>query len=129
MCIKDGAADLMQSSPDSHRRASMPSLEQQYRTVGPLIVALAKWCRNHRSGPRGLGLDNCAPADIEHIAQDLGVSVLDLRALERMGNQPLLLPRMLAALKIEAAEVVRTDPATWRDLQRVCALRDCKTRC
>jgi hypothetical protein len=36
---------------------------------------------------------------------------------------------MLAALKIDAAELARTQPAALRDLQRVCSLCDSKRRC
>lgn len=107
----------------------MPRLEQQYPTVRPLIIAVATWCRNRTCGSRRSDLERCAPADVEYIARDLGVSVSDLHELDRMGDQPLLLPRMLAALEIDAAELVRTEPATVRDMQRVCALCDCKPRC
>jgi hypothetical protein len=104
-------------------------LEQQYPTVGPLLVALADWYRTWRSRPHGAELAKCAPDDIERIAHDIGLTAAELRKLERNGDDPLLLPRMLVALKIDAAELEHTEPAAFRDLQRVCALCDSKRRC
>ena len=69
------------------------------------------------------------PGDIERMARDAGLTVSDLYALERTADEPLLLPRMLAALDINAAEVARSEPAAFRDLQRVCSLCDSKRRC
>lgn len=105
------------------------AFEQQYPTVGPLLVALAEWYRTWRSAPHVTELANCAPDEVERIAHDIGLTATDLRKLERTGADPLLLPRMLAALKIDAAELERTEPAAFRDLQRVCALCDSKRRC
>jgi len=104
-------------------------LEQQYPSVAPLIIAIADWCRKWRSGPHASDLENCSRGDIDRIARDLGFSAHDLRQLEQTANEPLLLPRMLAALNINAAELARTHPAEFRDLQRVCALCDCRRRC
>jgi len=103
--------------------------EQQYPVIGPVIIALAEWYGRWRSTPRPSELANCAPGDVERLAQDLGLTVRELRVLERTGDEPLLLPRMLAALKIDAAALARSDPAAFRDLQRVCTLCDCKRRC
>jgi len=68
----------------------LPVFEQQYPTVGPLIVALADWYRRRRSGGRHSDLQNCTPGDIERIAGDLGLTAADLRALERTADEPLL---------------------------------------
>ena len=106
-----------------------PAVEQQYPSVAPLIIAIADWCRKWRSGSHASDLKNCGEGDIERIARDLGLSAYDLHQLEQTTNEPLLLPRMLAALKINAAELARTHPAEFRDLQRVCALCDCRRRC
>jgi len=103
--------------------------ERQYPAIGPLLIGLAEWYRTWRSSPHTAELANCAPDDIERIARDIGITVTDLRKLERNGADPLLLPRMLAALKIDAAELEHAEPAAFRDLQRVCALCDSKRRC
>lgn len=103
--------------------------EQQYPAVGPVIVAIADWYRKWRSGSHASKLANCTPGDIKRMARDIGVTVGELRALERNADEPLLLPRMLAALKIDAAALARSEPAAFRDLQRVCTLCDCKRRC
>jgi hypothetical protein len=49
--------------------------------------------------------------------------------LARRGEEPLLVPRMLEALRIDPKAVARRDPATSRDIQRVCAFCDSKKRC
>jgi len=107
---------------------ALPPFEQQYPTVGPLIVAIAAWYRKWRHESETANLETWLPGDVERIARDIGVTVADLHALERT-EQPLLLPRMLDALKIDAAELARTQPAALRDLQRVCSMCDSKRRC
>ena len=107
---------------------ALPPFEQQYPTIGPLVTAVAGWYRKWRDASETAGLADCPPADVERIAKDIGLTIADLRALERT-DEPLQLPRMLAALRIDAAELARTEPAALRDLQRVCALCDSKRRC
>ena len=104
------------------------SYEQQYPSVSPLIAAIAGWCRRWASRSSCSGLEDCAPGDIDRIARDLGLTLGDLRALERT-DEPLLLPQMLAELHIEATGLARSEPAVLRDLHRVCSLCDCKRRC
>jgi hypothetical protein len=106
-----------------------PPFEQQYPSIGPLIVAIADWYRKWRAGSHVSDLENCTSADIERMARDVGLTVSELRALERTAGEPLLLPRMLAALRLDAAEIARSEPAAFRDLQRVCSLCDSKRRC
>jgi hypothetical protein len=106
-----------------------PSFEQQYPSIGPLIVAIADWYRKWRTGSHLSDLENCTPGDIERMARDVGLTVGDLRALERTADEPLLLPWMLAALRLDAAQIALSEPAAFRDLQRVCALCDSKRRC
>ena len=67
---------------------------------------------------------------IERMAQDFGLSTSDLRALASGGpNQGNLLLRRLAALRLDADELVRFDPAMFRDLQRVCTTCRSPRRC
>jgi hypothetical protein len=106
-----------------------PSIEQHYPAIAPLIAAIAEWVRKWRAGSYASDLDNCTAAEVESMARDLGLTVGDLRALERSADEPLLLARMLAALRLDAAEIARSEPAAFRDLQRVCALCTCKGRC
>jgi len=132
ICIKDGWRELVSLVTNKTKEDSMsapPSFEQQYPSIGPLIIAIADWYRQWRTSSHVSDLDNCARGDVERIAKDLGLTAGDLRALERTAHEPLLLPRMLSALKINAAEIARSEPAAFRDLQRVCALCDSKRRC
>src|SRR5262245_36686470 len=130
MCIKDRPPGRCNSRYQAQEDAmnALPPFEQQYPTVGPLIVAVAGWYRKWRQGLETADLGNCEPCDVERMARDVGLTTADLRALER-SDEPLLLPRMLAALKIDAGELGRTQPAALRDLQRVCTLCDSKRRC
>jgi len=102
--------------------------ERQYPAVGPLIVAIAAWYRKWRSESERSDLDTWAHEDVERIARDIGLTAGDLRVLNRT-KEPPLLPRMLAALRIDAADLARTEPAVLRDLQRVCAMCDSQRRC
>jgi hypothetical protein len=102
--------------------------EQQYPAFGPVLAAIAGWYRKWRTGSDPSGLENCSADDVERMAKDIGLTVNELRMLER-ADGPMLLPRMLTALKIDAAELARTQPAALRDLQRVCGLCDSKRRC
>src|SRR5437660_11860774 len=102
--------------------------EQQYPSAGPLIVAIADWYRTWRAGPAVSELGNCTVQDIERMAADVGLTIAELRKLESTAHEPSLLPRMLAALKLEPSELAKADPAALRDLQRRRALCDSQRR-
>lgn len=104
----------------------------QARRGYPVLMAVMDlivdwWRRRERRAYDGLaGLPD---ADVARIAKDIGVSASELRALDERSDQPLLLPRLMAALQLDAAAVARGDPDTCRDMQRVCALCQDKKRC
>ena len=72
----------------------------------------------------------CSDDDVERMAHDLGISNIELRQLAGKGphSADLLLERM-AALDLDGGEIVRREPATFRDLQRVCTMCNCRRRC
>lgn len=99
--------------------------KEDYPVVAAVIEILTNWWK--RNSDRS-DLVNLADADVERIAKDLGVSVPDLRTLDR-GCAVLLLPKMMQALDLDPAAVARAEPDVYRDLQRVCAMCDEKKRC
>ncbi len=90
---------------------------------------LQKWRDWLRNDPLG-DMRYCGENEIERIANDIRVSASELRALasQRPETTDLLLRRM-AALDLNQDEVSETAPGTLHDLQRVCAMCDCRRRC
>jgi hypothetical protein len=75
-------------------------------------------------------MECCAKPQLERMAQDIGVSIPELHRLSRLGPDAAdLLPKRMAALGIDRAEVGRTEPAVLHDMQRVCALCEHHKRC
>jgi transcriptional regulator with XRE-family HTH domain len=73
-------------------------------------------------------LDHMPVEEVARLARDLGVSEGDLERLERgSDDEALLLMRRLAVLGIDAKELAAA--GYMRDLQRTCALCDCKEIC
>ena len=98
-----------------------------YPRVTAVLEMVAEWWKrrdHHRDR-----LEAVTGPDVEKMARDIGITAGELRMLARQGARPLLLPRMLDALHIDAEALSRHDPVTFRDLQRVCALCDSKRRC
>src|SRR2546423_10498695 len=96
----------------------------------PALI-LARWWRHWTRGRSDLAeLNSCGRYEVEHIAQDVGVSAFELCSLVSRGpNGANLLERRLAALHLDAAELGRSEPATLRDLQRLCAMCGSRGRC
>jgi len=75
-------------------------------------------------------LDACSGQEMERMARDAGIGVGDLRVLAgRWPDSADLVQRRMAAIGLDAAEVEAAQPATMRDLQRVCSLCDNKRVC
>jgi hypothetical protein len=74
--------------------------------------------------------DRLGAGELQHLAQDVGIAPLDLRALA-MGNPDAaeLLPRRMAALGLKPEDVARNTPEVSRDLQRVCSNCESYGRC
>jgi Family of unknown function (DUF6455) len=93
------------------------------------IKGLMRWWRDH--GALDFRFDEqYEPREIERMAEDVGMSPAELRAVARFGPQAAapLFDRMLA-LDIDRSEVSRTEPQTLRDMQRVCTLCDKRKVC
>jgi hypothetical protein len=68
--------------------------------------------------------------DVRQIANDLGISVGELRTMSAKNPHAAdLLVRMLTALSVDSEALARRDPATMRDLQRLCTSCGHKGRC
>ena len=66
----------------------------------------------------------------ENVAQDLGISSNELRALAAKGADAANeLPCLLEALRIDVQTLAAKEPLVLRDLQRVCSLCDQKREC
>lgn len=75
-------------------------------------------------------LDSCGPDQTERMAKDLGISSAELRQLAsyRADESDLLRQRM-TKLGLDPEELARSDPATLRDLQRLCTMCTSRGRC
>jgi Family of unknown function (DUF6455) len=72
-------------------------------------------------------LAGCDALEVARVAQDLGISAADLRALaSRDKTSADLLTRRLETLRLDPTSV---DPALMRDLQRCCSNCDSKQLC
>lgn len=72
----------------------------------------------------------CGGPEMQRVARDAGVGVGDLRVLAgKWPDSADLVQRRLAALGIDAAELDAAQPATMRDMQRLCSLCDNKRVC
>jgi hypothetical protein len=72
-------------------------------------------------------LAGCDALEVARVAQDLGISAADLRALaSRDKTAADLLTRRLETLRLDPTSV---DPALMRDLQRCCSNCDSKQLC
>jgi hypothetical protein len=101
--------------------------QQDYPRVTAVLDVIADWLKHRRT--HGHNLDGLPDSEVQRIAHDMGLSSADLRALDRLADQPLLLPQMLSALHIDPDALSRKEPLMFRDLQRVCAMCDSKKRC
>ena len=93
--------------------------------------AVARWWRRWTSTRSDLSeLESCGADQIERMAQDLGLSASDLRSLVSHGpGGASLLRRRMAALHLDSDELARSEPATLRDLQRLCTMCTSRGRC
>ena len=80
---------------------------------------LADWLKRRRERAELGALD---AGERDRVAHDLGVSAAELDFLVRESHDPVQLPQMLEALRIDEAAVRRAEPAMLRDMQRVCSL-------
>ncbi len=102
-----------------------------YPTVNFVLDAIAAWVSKYRAlaGARD-ELGQCSPEDVRQIAKDLGISVGELCTMSAKNPHAAdLLVRMLTALSVDPEALAKSDPATMRDLQRLCMSCGQKGRC
>src|ERR1700694_3158486 len=96
----------------------------------PILDTIRRWHRNWRAARKGASELQCAgTAEMERIAQELGLSSFELRSLVSHPDERELLGKRLAGLHLEPSALARSEPATFRDVQRVCAMCGFKYRC
>ena len=103
----------------------------KHPTVEAVAHAIADWVNKyrHKLGFYG-GLEQCEPEEVQQIAKDLGISASELRAMASKGPGAAdLLQKMLVALEVDPDALMKSDPATMRDLQRLCITCAHKKRC
>jgi hypothetical protein len=110
-------------------RASTPA--KSNLTFGSLIAAFREWVRRRRLLQQcRLRLDTCDKNEIERMAHDVGLSPSELRQLaERGPGAAKLLFERLTALHLDADALVKSEPSTMRDMQRLCSSCVSKKRC
>jgi uncharacterized protein YjiS (DUF1127 family) len=98
-----------------------------YPRLQLLIDGFASWLRHRRA----LGeLRQMDQDTVSRIAGDLRISPDDLGELVRNGPHAAdELPQMLEALGVDEAALARSEPLVLRDMERVCALCQDKSRC
>ncbi len=95
-----------------------------------ILESVRRWYRNWSLAREGAFELQCAgAAEVERIAQELGLSSFELRALVSHPDDRELLAKRMAVLHLEPRAVAQSDPATLRDLQKVCAMCGFKYRC
>jgi hypothetical protein len=96
-----------------------------------LFSGLAKWWRKW-TGARAnvMSLDRCGAEETERIAQDVGLTAPQLRALAgKWPDSADLLNARLAALHLDREEIQRSEPQVLADLQRVCTMCTSERTC
>ena len=98
-----------------------------YPVVDSLIDIFAQWLHHRREVADAC---SCDGDEFSRIAQDLGVSTTDLDALIQRGPHAANeLPKMIAALNLDANALRRAQPLVMRDMERVCGLCNNKRQC
>jgi transcriptional regulator with XRE-family HTH domain len=96
-----------------------------------VLGAIANWVKKYRyaSGLRD-ELARCGSDEVARAAHDLGVSPRELVHLASKGPHAAdLLQKLLNALGVDPKALAFEDPATMRDLQRLCITCGHKNQC
>src|SRR5271166_2020082 len=100
---------------------------KHYPVVESVLDLFARWLQHRRQIAESC---TCDATEYARIASDLGVSPGELDELVRRGPSAAEeLPKMMAALGLDAQAIARVQPMVVRDLERVCALCEQKKRC
>lgn len=101
--------------------------DNPYPVVDRMIESFADWIKHRRELREMREMDGIS---FGQIAGDLRISSADLEALVRQGPHAAdELPKMLQALGIDQADLVRSEPALLRDMERVCSVCNHKRQC
>jgi hypothetical protein len=96
----------------------------------PVLDNVSRWYRNWRTAREGgFELECVGAAEVERIAQELGLSSFELRELVTHPDDRDLLAKRLSGVRPEARAIAESDASVLRDLQRVCAMCGFKYRC
>lgn len=96
-------------------------------TLARIRASWQRFLDNRRSMAE---LERCPANEVRRIAQDVGVNERTLRDLHCSHPGPTeLMPLRLQELGLDPAYVVHALPATYRDLERVCATCKSWRRC
>ena len=105
----------------------MTAQSKPYPAVEILLDTFAAWLKHRRELNEMRQMDR---SDFDRIASDLRVSPGELDTLVRQGPHAAdELPKLLRALGIDLADLIRTEPLVLRDMERVCALCHHKRQC
>ena len=100
---------------------------KNYPVVESVIDLFTRWLERRREIAE---LCTCDAISREKIAIDLGVSPGELDQLVRRGPHAAdELPKMMAAVGLDAKAIARAQPLVMRDLERVCVLCERKDQC
>jgi hypothetical protein len=95
-----------------------------------LVGLRERWWRLRRRRSSLADLAACPASELQRVAQDAGVSVSDLRIVAAAHCNPSeLLPLRLELLGIDPGYVRSAQTATYRDLERTCAMCKAWRRC
>ena len=102
-----------------------------FESLQSVISSLAQWAKRCRDTlETSKRLADCGPDEAARIARDLKLQPKELAMLSKKGPRAAdLMLKMLASLEIDAGELEHDDPATMRDLQRLCAMCTDKRQC
>lgn len=112
----------------------MPEREAQhsdYPSVDFILGAIANWINKYRNlAALHDEFQRCSPDEVRQIAKDLSVPLDELRSLASKGpDSAALLEKLLLALRVDPEVLMKADPATMRDMQRLCVNCQQKRRC
>jgi hypothetical protein len=96
----------------------------------PLFARLVAWLRDKAAARRaGFELDACA-SEADRIAQDIGLSVAELRKLANHApREAKLLNRRMATLQLDPQDLARRGDGVLQDLQRLCTQCASQRKC
>lgn len=112
----------------------MPERETRhsdYPSVDFILGAIANWINKYRNlAALHDEFQRCSPDEVRQIAKDLSVPLDELRSLASKGpDSAALLEKLLLALRVDPEVLMKADPATMRDMQRLCVNCQQKRRC